>query len=169
MVKSFDAVSRVEAYLERCLYGVVGGKKHPLFGFSFPSSDALINEVLRSAFMRQKSVQLSVVDVSPEKPATLLSNMLGSNDDSTIQLYRVHRLHGAGNQIGYPLAAPLALPDFYQGRSRSFFRNTRPGIYAGSPERLTISRATLVRGMAADQRRRETKRGPTKTRHECRA
>lgn len=90
MVKSFDEFPGLKRIWNAAFMALAEAKSIMFFGFSFPSSDALINEVLRAAFARNKrAMQISIVDTNPEKPASLLGDMLGKDDTSAIQLYQV--------------------------------------------------------------------------------
>jgi hypothetical protein len=90
MVKSFDEFPGLKRIWNATFLALSEAKSILFFGFSFPSSDALINEVLRSAFAKNvRDIDISIVDIAPDKPAAILSDMLSPDDGSVIRLYQV--------------------------------------------------------------------------------
>jgi hypothetical protein len=90
MVKSFDDFPGLKRIWNAAFMALSEAKSVLFFGFSFPTSDALINEMMRAAFAKsRRTIDFSIVDVDPEKPASLLADMVGEANDSTISLYRV--------------------------------------------------------------------------------
>lgn len=90
MVKSFDDFPGLKRIWNAAYMALSEAKSILFFGFSFPTSDALINEVMRAAFAKnRRAIDFSIVDVNPEKPASLLADMVGEACDGTISLYRV--------------------------------------------------------------------------------
>jgi NAD-dependent SIR2 family protein deacetylase len=92
MLKTFDRFRGLKQVWNSAFRALSQASSVMFWGFSFPPSDILIRQMVKSAFAsNRRKIDFSVIDIDPEKPATILQDLLSDDhhDESTITLYEV--------------------------------------------------------------------------------
>lgn len=91
MVKTFDKFRGLKQVWNAAYQALSVARSIIFWGFSFPTSDVLISQMLRSALTTKKrSLEIGIIDLYPSKPADALEALLGdSEDDIKIYTYEV--------------------------------------------------------------------------------
>jgi non-ribosomal peptide synthetase component F len=77
MVKAFDSFGQLRRLWNAAYEALTGAESVMVIGFSFPRSDAVIGQMLRSTLARcGKLKRVAVVDVNPDAPINRLAEIL---------------------------------------------------------------------------------------------
>ncbi len=79
MTKTYASFPHLQRMWDHALAAIEDAQRLIIFGFSFPTSDAAISRLFRSAVLQSKSIrEIIVIDASPDPVAKRLREMLGS-------------------------------------------------------------------------------------------
>ena len=106
MVKTFDRFRGLKQMWNAAYRALSEADSVIFWGFSFPKSDALITQMLRSALTGEdRVVDVAVIDVEPEKPASVLQDILGEKSQVTGTLFEVPNDGSKPKWLGEPSTA----------------------------------------------------------------
>lgn len=93
MVKTFDKFRGLKQVWNAAYQALSVARSILFCGFSFPTSDVLISQMLRSALTtKTRPLEIGIIDLDPSKPVNALEELLGDcEDDIRIYTYEVPR------------------------------------------------------------------------------
>jgi hypothetical protein len=91
MMKTFDKFRGLKQVWNAAYQAMADAKSMIFWGFSFPTSDILIRQMLKSSLLNYpRAVEIGIIDLNPEKVAVSLQELIGDVDDEiVIQTYEV--------------------------------------------------------------------------------
>jgi NAD-dependent SIR2 family protein deacetylase len=93
MVKTFDKFRGLKQVWSAAYRALTEASSILFWGFSFPTSDVLISQMLRSAITtRPRKIDIGIIDVDPDRPAAMLHELIGgANEHISVHSYPVPR------------------------------------------------------------------------------
>lgn len=93
MVKTFDKFRGLKQVWSAAYQALSMAQCILFWGFSFPTSDVLITQMLRSALTtRKRPLEIGIIDLDPDKPAAVLEELLGDcEEEIRVYTYEVPR------------------------------------------------------------------------------